>query len=126
NGIDGLVSTAAGIAWAEPTRNVTALLGDLALLHDIGGLRAAAGLANLRYVVIDNDGGAIFDFLPQATQLDHDTFVRLFTTPHDLQLSVVAAAVPGVRVDVERVPRGSAAAAHRRVHAAVAEALGAD
>ena len=126
NGIDGLVSTAAGIAWAEPTRSVTALLGDLALLHDIGGLRAAAGLANLRYVVIDNDGGAIFDFLPQASQLDHDTFGRLFTTPHGLELSMVAAGVPGVRVDVQRVPRGSAVASHRQVHAAVAAALGTD
>lgn len=123
NGIDGLVSTAAGIAWAAPTTPVTALLGDLAFLHDVGGLRAAAGLANLDYVVIDNDGGAIFDFLPQATQLDADRFEQLFTTPHGLDLNAVAASVPGVRVRVHKVPAGTALATHRAVQAAVAAAV---
>lgn len=123
NGIDGLISTAAGVAWAQPQRSVTAVLGDLAFLHDSGGLRAAVGLPNLRYLVIDNDGGAIFDFLPQATGLDPATFTELFTTPHGLDLAAVAAAVPGVNVEVVRVPQGGAVAAHRAVHAAVAAAL---
>ncbi len=123
NGIDGLVSTAAGIAWAQPERPVTAVLGDLAFLHDAGGLRAAADLDNLDYVVIDNDGGAIFDFLPQADELDADAFRHLFTTPHGLDLEAVAASVPGVRVAVHRVRQGSAVATHRAVHAAVAAAI---
>jgi 2-succinyl-5-enolpyruvyl-6-hydroxy-3-cyclohexene-1-carboxylate synthase len=125
NGIDGLVSTAAGIAWSVAPHPVTAVLGDLAFLHDVGGLRAAAGLENLDYVVIDNDGGAIFDFLPQAAELDADMFRTLFTTPHGLDLDAVAAAVPGARVAVHRVLRGTAAATHQAVHAAVAAALGA-
>nr|MBA3780223.1 hypothetical protein [Chloroflexota bacterium] len=70
--------------------------------------------------VIDNDGGAIFDFLPQATGLAADAFERLFTTPHGLEIADVAASVPGVRVDVRRVAPGSAMATHRAAHAAVA------
>jgi 2-succinyl-5-enolpyruvyl-6-hydroxy-3-cyclohexene-1-carboxylate synthase len=124
NGIDGLVSTAAGIAWAQPDAPVTAVLGDLAFLHDVGGLRAAAGLANLDYVVIDNDGGAIFDFLPQAAELDKTVFRDLFTAPHGLDLDALAASVPGVRVGVHRVKRGSAVATHKAIHRAVATALG--
>jgi 2-succinyl-5-enolpyruvyl-6-hydroxy-3-cyclohexene-1-carboxylate synthase len=103
---------------------VTAVLGDLAFLHDVGGLRAAAGLANLDYVVIDNDGGAIFDFLPQATELDKRVFRDLFTTPHGLDLDAVAASVPGVRVGVHRVKQGSAVGTHKAIHRAVAAALG--
>jgi 2-succinyl-5-enolpyruvyl-6-hydroxy-3-cyclohexene-1-carboxylate synthase len=124
NGIDGLVSTAAGIAWATPGHPVTAVLGDLAFLHDVGGLRAAVGLDNLDYVVIDNDGGAIFDFLPQAVELEADRFRDLFTTPHGLDLDAVAASVPGVRVAVHRVLRGTAKGTHEAIHAAVAAALG--
>jgi 2-succinyl-5-enolpyruvyl-6-hydroxy-3-cyclohexene-1-carboxylate synthase len=117
------VSTAAGVAWAIAPDPVTAVLGDLAFLHDVGGLRAAADLTNLDYVVIDNDGGAIFDFLPQASELDADVFRALFTTPHGLDLEAVAASVPGVRVAVHRVPQGAAAATHRAIQAAVAEAV---
>jgi len=98
-------------------------VGDLAFLHDSGGLRAAVGLTNLSYVVIDNDGGAIFDFLPQASQLDAPTFERLFTTPHGLDIAAVAAAVPGVQVTVHKVANHSAVATHRAVHAAVAAAI---
>ncbi len=115
NGIDGLVSTSSGVAWATGTP-VTALLGDLAFLHDIGGLRVADELDNLQIVVLDNNGGAIFDFLPQATKLDAATFERLFTTPHGLELR----ASPGVQI--VPVP-GSAVETHRAIHAAVAAAF---
>lgn len=91
NGIDGLVSTATGIAAASgaPT---WAILGDLALVHDLGGLAALAGATEgLTLVVINNGGGGIFDFLPQASQIEHTLFERLFTTPSDLDLASAAA-----------------------------------
>jgi 2-succinyl-5-enolpyruvyl-6-hydroxy-3-cyclohexene-1-carboxylate synthase len=89
NGIDGIVSTAFGIA-ASGTRTL-ALLGDLALLHDV------SGLVNLdrsdwpcHLVVLDNGGGGIFSFLPQAASTDPDTFSRLFGTPPVTDLALVA------------------------------------
>ena len=90
NGIDGLVSTACGISHASgaPTWLV---IGDLALAHDLGGLAALAATSGpLRIVVIDNGGGGIFDFLPQASQVEPGTFERLFTTPSDLDLERAA------------------------------------
>lgn len=87
NGIDGLVSTAWGAALAHegPT---TALLGDLAFLHDGNGLLVPAGEAPppVRYVVIDNDGGGIFSQLDQASPQFGADFERVFGTPHGLNL----------------------------------------
>ena len=65
NGIDGLVSTSAGLAAGTGART-WAVLGDLALFHDLGGLAAARDIPELRLIVIDNSGGGIFHFLPQA------------------------------------------------------------
>ena len=66
NGIDGTVSTAFGVA--RPRAGPTVLLiGDVALAHDVGGLLAANRLGlKLVIVLIDNDGGGIFHFLPAA------------------------------------------------------------
>jgi 2-succinyl-5-enolpyruvyl-6-hydroxy-3-cyclohexene-1-carboxylate synthase len=65
NGIDGTVSSAFGVA--AHTSPVVLLIGDVALAHDIGGLLAASRLAlKLTIVLLDNDGGGIFDFLPVA------------------------------------------------------------
>jgi 2-succinyl-5-enolpyruvyl-6-hydroxy-3-cyclohexene-1-carboxylate synthase len=78
NGIDGLVSTALGIAAAgTPT---FALMGDLAFLHDVSGLVNLSELP-CTFVVADNGGGGIFSFLPQAASLESTTFERLFGTP---------------------------------------------
>jgi 2-succinyl-5-enolpyruvyl-6-hydroxy-3-cyclohexene-1-carboxylate synthase len=79
NGIDGLTSTAAGASVAGG--RTWAVLGDLALLHDLGGLAAARQAHDLRLLVIDNGGGGIFHFLPQAEALGHEEFEALLGTP---------------------------------------------
>jgi 2-succinyl-5-enolpyruvyl-6-hydroxy-3-cyclohexene-1-carboxylate synthase len=90
NGIDGLVSTAAGLAGGAG-RPTWALLGDLALAYDLGGLAAVRDCSvAVRLVVLDNAGGRIFEFLPQADQIDGERFERLFLTPSGLDLQRVA------------------------------------
>ncbi len=70
NGIDGLVSSGIGAAHASG-RPTTIVTGDLGLLHDVGGLAALRDVSTpVRIVVIDNDGGGIFGFLPQEPALD--------------------------------------------------------
>jgi len=84
SGIDGVLSTALGAATVE--RRATALLvGDLSFLHDLGGLQIAArhGLS-LVVVLINNDGGGIFSFLPQSRL--GPAFESYFATPHGLDL----------------------------------------
>ncbi len=88
NGIDGTVSTALGVAAASRSPTVV-LLGDLAFLHDVGGLLIARRSAiPLTVVVANNDGGGIFSFLPVAGV--GDAFEPLFATPHGLELSHAA------------------------------------
>ena len=90
SGIDGLVSAAAGAAAAD-RGPVVLLIGDLALLHDVGGLRLARDLPRgLTIVVLDNDGGGIFSFLPVADRGEAVDFERLFRTPHGLDLADLA------------------------------------
>ncbi|MFN8161280.1 MAG: 2-succinyl-5-enolpyruvyl-6-hydroxy-3-cyclohexene-1-carboxylic-acid synthase [Solirubrobacterales bacterium] len=90
NGIDGLISSGIGAAHASgrPTVIVT---GDLGLLHDIGGLAALRGVsAPVRIVVVNNDGGGIFDFLPQADALPPDEFETLLGTPRGVDVGRAA------------------------------------
>jgi 2-succinyl-5-enolpyruvyl-6-hydroxy-3-cyclohexene-1-carboxylate synthase len=88
SGIDGLVATAAGFA-AGRGRPVTALLGDLALLHDLNSLALlAASRVPMVLVVINNNGGGIFSFLPVANS--RAAFERFFGTPHGLTFAAAA------------------------------------
>ena len=144
NGIDGFVSTVIGAA-AVADAPVVALLGDLCFLHDANGL-LGAGARDLdaTFVVVDNDGGGIFSFLPQAD--DPTSFEQLFGTPHGMDLAAVAAvhgvptteiekasdlvpalehsiAAGGVRVVLVRTDRTENVARHREVFAAVERAL---
>ena len=140
NGIDGVVSTAVGAALAgHPT---TLLIGDVAFLHDSNGLLGLADRGvDLTVVVLDNDGGGIFSFLSQRTELPTPRFERYFGTPHGLDLVALARAYgveahrvdaigeldwrPGVRVLVVPTDRDDNVALHGRLTDAAIEAVGA-
>ena len=112
NGIDGTVSSAFGTA-AVSDGPVVLLIGDVALAHDIGGLLAARRLdLAVTIVLLNNDGGGIFHFLPVAGE--SDGFEEHVATPHGLDFSH-AAALYGL--DYERP--ASVAALRHAVEAAV-------
>ncbi|WP_298816095.1 2-succinyl-5-enolpyruvyl-6-hydroxy-3-cyclohexene-1-carboxylic-acid synthase [Chloroflexus sp.] len=99
NGIDGLVSTALGLAAGGAAPLVMAL-GDLSLLHDANGLLAARlHQLNATILLINNDGGGIFSFLPQAGETDQ--FELLFGTPHGIDFAPLAA-LHGARYTLAR------------------------
>lgn len=111
NGIDGTISTALGLAAnGRPTYLVT---GDLSLFHDLNGL-AVAKTHNLNLTIIlhNNDGGGIFEYLPQkgtkhfdylfstSQGLDYSGAARLYgcgytklTYPYELQAALAAASI---------------------------------
>jgi 2-succinyl-5-enolpyruvyl-6-hydroxy-3-cyclohexene-1-carboxylate synthase len=91
SGIDGILSTALGIAYGRRTR-VVAIVGDLAFLHDLSALVTRQRLnLPLDIVVLDNNGGGIFEFLPVAR---HDPpFTELFVTPHGQSIGKIAQAL---------------------------------
>ena len=86
SGIDGIVSTALGASTGAGPG--LALIGDLSLLHDSNGFLTSPR-PECVFVVIDNSGGGIFSFLPQAEHVGDD-FERLFATPHGRDLAVLA------------------------------------
>jgi 2-succinyl-5-enolpyruvyl-6-hydroxy-3-cyclohexene-1-carboxylate synthase len=91
NGIDGLISSGIGAAHATG-RPTTIVTGDLGLLHDLGGLAALRDVSTpVRIVVIDNDGGGIFHFLPQEDALDESEFEALLGTPRRVDAAKAAA-----------------------------------
>ncbi|MGK7311133.1 MAG: 2-succinyl-5-enolpyruvyl-6-hydroxy-3-cyclohexene-1-carboxylic-acid synthase [Candidatus Longimicrobiales bacterium M2_2A_002] len=89
NGIDGLVSGAAGAA-AAAGRPTTLLVGDVSLVHDLGGLALLRALpAPLTVVVLNNRGGRIFERLPLADRLD-DEALAPWLTPPDVSFQAAA------------------------------------
>ena len=108
NGIDGTVSTAIGTAFEYG--RTTLITGDLTMLHDLNSLALQREFgkrgdgSGLTIVLLNNNGGAIFDMLPQSS--DDDYFERLFLTPQDVEFESAAAAfgVPYNRAnDVEEL-----------------------
>ncbi|TMC70099.1 MAG: 2-succinyl-5-enolpyruvyl-6-hydroxy-3-cyclohexene-1-carboxylic-acid synthase [Chloroflexi bacterium] len=89
SGIDGLVSTGLGLAAGRSNMPTALLLGDLSLYHDMNGLWAMRrhGL-RATIVVCDNNGGGVFNFLPQAQH--QDVFEEIFATPLGLDFAQVA------------------------------------
>jgi 2-succinyl-5-enolpyruvyl-6-hydroxy-3-cyclohexene-1-carboxylate synthase len=89
SGIDGLVSTGLGAAAALPSAPTVLMLGDLSLYHDMNGLWALRrhGI-RATIVVCDNNGGGVFNFLPQAQHTD--VFEEIFATPLGLDFAQVA------------------------------------
>jgi 2-succinyl-5-enolpyruvyl-6-hydroxy-3-cyclohexene-1-carboxylate synthase len=91
NGIDGLISSGIGAAAASG-RPTTIVTGDLGLLHDLGSLAALRGVETpVRILVIDNDGGGIFHFLPQSEALGDEEFEALLGTPRGVSVERAAA-----------------------------------
>lgn len=92
NGIDGVISTAIGIAAFTEAPTVV-FVGDVACLHDSNGLLGLMQRdVDVKVVVANNDGGSIFSFLPQATQVSVDTFELLYGTPHGVSFEHLATA----------------------------------
>jgi 2-succinyl-5-enolpyruvyl-6-hydroxy-3-cyclohexene-1-carboxylate synthase len=144
SGIDGVVSTALGAA-AVSEAPLVLVIGDISLYHDMNGLLAAnRHRLNATIIVLNNDGGGIFSFLPQAEQGEH--FEELFGTPHGLDFRHTAALYgldyrltptrdefdeavtrslksDGVSLIEVRTDRAENLALHRKIWAAVAEAL---
>jgi len=153
NGIDGVISSALG---AAATGAKTALvIGDVSFLHDVSAIGTARQLdLSLAIVLIDNDGGGIFSFLPQAQPAAAtpgsglpEHYERLFGTPHGTDLPAVirafgagyreagardlreaidwAIGAPGVNVVYLRTDRARNLALHREVAAVVQKAISA-
>ncbi len=88
NGIDGVVSSALGASTVAGGPTVL-VIGDLSFYHDMNGLLAAKlHDLNATIVLVNNDGGGIFSFLPQAERPEH--FEALFGTPHGLDFQPAA------------------------------------
>jgi 2-succinyl-5-enolpyruvyl-6-hydroxy-3-cyclohexene-1-carboxylate synthase len=119
NGIDGVVSSGIGAAVATG-RPTWIVLGDLALHHDTNGLAALRHAESpVRLVVLNNDGGGIFEFLPQADEVKREEFEAIFGTPLGLDLAAVAALHSLDYVRVQREAELAELASDRHVIAEV-------
>ncbi|MGQ0679315.1 MAG: 2-succinyl-5-enolpyruvyl-6-hydroxy-3-cyclohexene-1-carboxylic-acid synthase [Actinomycetota bacterium] len=147
NGIDGFVSSCLGVALSGSRSPTVGLCGDLSLLHDQNGfLLASNDPLDVVFVVINNNGGGIFSFLPQATE---PGFERLFGTPHNHDFaplaksfgcsyraihsaSELASAVAeataegGIHIFEAKTDRRENVEVHNRIWKSVGEAIGTD
>ncbi len=142
NGIDGTLSTALGVAHGAD-RPAVLLTGDLAFLHDANGLLSAPRLrGGLTVVLINNDGGGIFEHLPIAAfeppfeaffatpqRVDfaklcaaHEVAHRLVAAPAELAAELASPCARGIRVLEIRTDRKRDAATRRRLFANAARA----
>ncbi len=122
SGIDGILSSAAGVA-AGGEGPALAIVGDVAFVHDTNGLLSARDHAEVLFVLVNNDGGGIFHFLPVRDF--EPAFTRHFATPHGLDFAHAAAlyGLPHERVRTEAelassLERGIAAGGSRIVEVA--------
>ncbi|TAK62809.1 MAG: 2-succinyl-5-enolpyruvyl-6-hydroxy-3-cyclohexene-1-carboxylic-acid synthase [Dehalococcoidia bacterium] len=146
SGIDGVVSSALGAASVAGP--LVLVVGDLSFYHDMNGLLAAKRHAiDGTIVLVNNDGGGIFSFLPQAAHPER--FEELFGMPHGLDFAAAAAvygiefvrarnrrhfreelarsiASPGVQIIEVRTERAANVDAHRAIWRAVADAVDAE
>ncbi len=149
-GIDGITSTALGFAsHLGDEVPVVVFTGDLALLHDIGGLLGVARAGHhLTVLCVDNDGGQIFSMLPIHGRIDGADYETIFRTPHGVDLaqldgladinvtaiddgddlqaalrSATATSAPGVDLLIVRVDPDHDMAVRAEVRAAVGEAI---
>jgi 2-succinyl-5-enolpyruvyl-6-hydroxy-3-cyclohexene-1-carboxylate synthase len=148
SGMDGIVSTAAGVSVASG-RPTALLIGDLSFLYDLNALwnlRGANGEINLVVVLLDNNGGGIFSMLPQLQSLTPEVFERVVATPSNVDIAAVVESfgipvakvthmvefVPALQkavnaggISVIQVPtdRERNADIHKEIHAAVGKAL---
>jgi 2-succinyl-5-enolpyruvyl-6-hydroxy-3-cyclohexene-1-carboxylate synthase len=107
NGIDGLISTAKGVA-AATQRPTVLLIGDLAFLHDVSGWMLAKRLEEpFVVVVVNNRGGGIFHFLPVAQQ--EDAFEDCFAFPHNTSFSKIAEVAGASYFNPQTLPEFSVA-----------------
>ncbi len=110
SGIDGVTSTAIGIALSRaeqhPDGRNLALLGDVTFLHDSNGLVLGPGQPepDLTIVVVNDDGGSIFTMLEQGAPEHADRFEALFGTPHGVDLASLCAASRTPHLQVASVP----------------------
>jgi 2-succinyl-5-enolpyruvyl-6-hydroxy-3-cyclohexene-1-carboxylate synthase len=146
-GIDGCVSTAVGIALAQPARPAYALMGDLTFLHDTNGLLIGPRepQPDLTIVVTNDDGGGIFTLLEPGEPSRATDFERVFGTPtgasivdicraHGVEHTLASTAADlgavvrhnpdGLRVVEVQVDRSGHRGLHAELRAAAANALG--